>query len=159
MISIKSIELQLHDCNRQVSNRIECLLNEIGDDFSPKLNEIVDIHEYSEKMANKACVIMAYNNEQAKDVGLIAFYANRTSRDYCYITSIGIDREYYGEGLAQKMLNEAKTICRKRGFERVKLDVSRRNSRAQSFYYKNGFKLEKVDKVLNKIRMSFKLQS
>jgi ribosomal protein S18 acetylase RimI-like enzyme len=157
MISIKSIELQLHDCNRQISNRIEMLLNHIGSNFSPRLDELVDMHDYSEKISKKACVVMAYNNEQEKDVGLIAFYANRSSRDYSYITSIGIDREYFGEGLAHKMLNEAIIICRERGFESVELDVSRNNYRAQRFYLKNGFKLEKVDKVQNTIHMSFQL--
>ena len=51
-----------------------------------------------------------------------------------------VDRRWHGQGVAQALMEAAKTRARRRGAATIWLGVWERNARAQAFYRKHGFR-------------------
>jgi GNAT superfamily N-acetyltransferase len=50
-----------------------------------------------------------------------------------------VDRNWHGRGVAQTLMDEVKTVARKRGAKTLWLGVWEKNDRARAFYAKCGF--------------------
>ena len=95
------------------------------------------LEEYSRKIDKYGNVYVCRFHEE--DCGLIVFYCNDHTNGEAFISLIGVDREHQGKGLGQLLLEccvEKSIQC---GMKYLKLEVSKDNVKAQSFYYKNGF--------------------
>jgi len=63
------------------------------------------------------------------------------------IISFAVKREFRGKGIGTKLLKAAIERCKRRGKERILLEVRVSNSIAQRLYKKNGFKI--IDVIPN----------
>lgn len=101
-----------------------------------RLSKRVEIGEYSNKLADKACCICAENEMGV--AGVLFYYKNEIKTEL-YIPFICTRPETWGSGLASKMLIHLKD--ENRGYNSIKLEVANSNGRAIRFYEKEGFKI------------------
>ncbi len=119
--------------------RIYRFLLEISEDFVPPLQQKVDLKEYTSKLLNNAVIQTAVDKE--KIVGLIAFYCNKFDTKIAYIPIIGVDKNYRGKGIGNKLLKNAINHIKSKGFMEIEIKTWE-NSSAQNLYIKNGFEIE-----------------
>jgi len=119
--------------------RIHRFLIKISDDFVPPLKQKVDLKEYTLKLLNNAIIQTAVEKE--KIVGLIAFYCNNLDTKIAYISIIGVNKNYRGRGIGNKLLKNAINYIRSNGFREIELETWE-NSSAQNLYIKNGFGID-----------------
>lgn len=88
--------------------------------------------------------ILITKNEE-KIIGMIAF------RDYSHISMLFVDKEYHRQGIASKLVEEAKKYCK---FNNKELEYITVNSSpyAIDFYHKLGFKDIDSEKLVDGIR-------
>ena len=61
---------------------------------------------------------------------------------------IAVRKEYWGTGVAQRILEESISEARNRGVKKISLTVRADNERAKAFYRRNGFELSGIDRML-----------
>lgn len=71
-------------------------LNEINDDFLPKLSDKIKFEDYYRKVSNYANIISLYDDK--KIIGLMVYYDNF---EFCQITLFAISCKYRGKGLGE----------------------------------------------------------
>lgn len=125
--------------------RLYSLLCRLDNEYIPPISSQVDITRYAAKLTEHAVVIIAYNVD--RDVGLIAFYANDLKSGDAFISSLGVEKSYRGSGLTKRLLTKAEAIAANHGMRRIKLEVSRTNTRAIQFYTREGFVPEHENKT------------
>lgn len=109
------------------------ILQRSSQDFSPPLDEAIDIEHYAQKWSSLAHFITA--NERNEVVGLVVYYLNIES---IYIAHLWVAKSQQRKGIGRELLNKLveqykdKTQC-------IMLEVIKSNDRAQAFYAKNGF--------------------
>jgi len=86
--------------------------------FSPPLNERVNIKEYSQKIFAKAMTFEAWKDHFL--VGLIAAYLNKNSGLSVYITDVSVMKDYMGLGIASTLLRECIEYARKENNKEIK---------------------------------------
>ncbi len=62
---------------------------------------------------------------------------------------IGIDKKYYGTGVASLLMNFLETTARIRGYKQMKLRVYKDNQRAYPFYKKLGYTYSPFDEHID----------
>lgn len=112
-------------------------LKECSDSFSPPLKSYVKLEEYSLKISKHAVTFEAWDNNLL--VGLIAVYFNNFKTKTGYITNVSVTSEYFGQGIAKKLLGRVMDHGRSLGFFRVKLEVNSDNISALKLYSENKF--------------------
>lgn len=124
------------------SHLIECNAN-----FQPRLDEKVNIQEYSKKIFKKSLTFEAWTGQIL--VGLVAVYFNDTENISGYITNVSVTREYTGKGIATKLLNICIEYAKKNYLSEISLEVSKESYEAIYLYKKLGFfDFESKDKFL-----------
>src|SRR5690606_10547988 len=101
------------------------LLTRSGD-FTPPLSDKLDIFEFSQKMHKNANIYTAIENN--KVIGLAGCYANDFTTLQAYITNFSIHPNYYGSGLAEKLIAYCQEDLKQKGFKSLKLEVNNKNS-------------------------------
>lgn len=125
--------------NKATCRDIESHLQRTSNLFVPELSSYVSISIYSQKIAEKASRIEAWEDNNL--VGLLAYYIN-VENDYAFITNVSVEKNVTQHGVAQYMMDmmindiigEIKTI---------QLEVNSGNAKAISFYKRNGFAVYK----------------
>jgi ribosomal protein S18 acetylase RimI-like enzyme len=105
------------------------------------LTQRVNLNSFLNKLKCKANIVCAWKNKKLGGVSL--FYLKETENPVAFITYIAVIPEFWGEGLAGKLLNQTKQLAKNFNKKQVKLEVDKDNKRAIAFYKKQGFQIEK----------------
>lgn len=119
--SFKDVENHLKACN---------------DNFTPPLDEKVDITEYSKKIAEKAITFESWHAERL--IGLVACYFNEPEKKG-FITNVSVLHEYGGKGIASILMKNSLMYAKENDFETVELEVNETSQNAISLYKKFDF--------------------
>lgn len=117
---------------------IETHLEQCDGEFEPILSARVNIEEYSRKIFENAILFEAWVG--VKLVGLIAVYLNRDDSN-AFITSVSVVSEYFGNGIAYKLLEMCIKKVKHEHISEINLEVNKDNKRASALYKRFGFKL------------------
>ena len=112
-------------------------LMECNENFIPHLEKKVNIHEYSNKIFQKAVTFEAWSADTL--VGLVAAYFNIPDGQSGYITSVSIIRAYMGKGIASILINNCIDYAKKNNFRSISLEVAKANQQAINLYRKFRF--------------------
>ena len=85
--------------------------------------------------------LLAFDGEQPVGVAnCVEGFSTFAAKPLMNIHDIAVIPEYRGEGVAQKLLEEVKTLAQFRGCVKLTLEVLDKNERAKKAYEKFGFK-------------------
>ena len=118
-------------------NSIFYLLQE----FAPFLKTLQQGEDYQREMSKKfskyaELFVLSINK---KNAGFIAFYANDTKKSIAFLSMIAVLDSYQRLGLGQALLDVALEKSKKRGMQKLQLQVRKDNIKALAFYQKNNF--------------------
>ena len=105
-----------------------------------RLNES-GIRELAEKYSKHGKVILF--GEDNENCGFAAFYCNNANDKVAYLSLIATAEDMQRKGIGKRLIDEVQRISAEAGMEKLRLEVNNANSKAISFYIKNGFRLEK----------------
>ena len=125
---------------------LELFLHKVDEDFQPTLSSRVDIKNYAQKLICNAIIFKAYKTSQI--IGLVACYANDSSKTNAYIPFIAVDRDFRGYGIGETLLSKLLDELKNYNFKKLSLTV-RKNSDAFYFYKKVGFDIDSDFKYKN----------
>lgn len=86
-------------------------------------------------------------------MGVIAFYCNDDVMKEAFLSMIVVKQEYQKIGVGKKLLLYMESVCQKYGMEKIKLNVAGTNLKAQSFYVRNGYNIEKDSDDVRMIKL------
>jgi|SRR5690242_2513286 ribosomal protein S18 acetylase RimI-like enzyme len=121
--SERDIQSHLSSCDRQ---------------FNPPLSDRVDIGEYSKKLRLSAFTFEAWKDESL--VGLVAAYMNIPDHS-CFITSTSVLPDFWGRGIAAKLLAACLRHAHAADVEIASLEVWKDSHPAICLYRKFGFQV------------------
>ena len=107
-------------------------------DFNPPLSESLDIYSYADKLYNHAHFISLL--ECDKIYGCLAYYLNDTEH-FVYITFLWISEVIQRNGWGKKMFKYLQSLTIG-SFNEIRLEVTKMNSKALSFYLNIGFNID-----------------
>ena len=143
------------DRNRSDTSAIVTHLRLCESQFVPPLGERVDLWAYSAKIAAYAERFEAWSGDGL--VGLVAAYANASSRQHIFVTNVSVAPEMNGQGIAKRLLSDSIDFARNEGFKQMLLKVHTHNNRARTFYRLFKFDDRGVDG--SEVEMSFDLHT
>lgn len=118
-------------------NDIKQLLEEIDNEFTPRLSQRLNIDEYVDKIILKSMILPVY------DCGVlnafISFYCNDQLDKTAYLTMIAVRSAFRKKGIAKLLLDYATGFLKRAGFEKFLLEVHRQNVNAIRLYQQTGF--------------------
>lgn len=101
----------------------------------------IDIVEM--EIGNKNAIYLSLVNE----TGVVAFIGiSLSDKSESHITNLAVNSDYQNLGVGHLLLNQAFDYCRKRGFEKMSLEVDVTNDAAIALYEAFGFKVKTVHK-------------
>ena len=106
-------------------------------DFIPPLTGRIELDSYARKLASKAERFEAWAGDAL--VGMVAIYCNDIERHTAFISSVSVLRNWQGQRIASRLLDEAIKHAGAAGFERLELEVDRANANAIQLYEKTNF--------------------
>ncbi len=98
------------------------------------------INELAEKFAKYAKVISIIAGNDS--IGFAAFYCNDTEGKTAYLSLIATAENMQRKGIGRILIDEVQRISVEAGMKKLRLEVNNSNSKAISFYIKNGFEFE-----------------
>jgi ribosomal protein S18 acetylase RimI-like enzyme len=105
--------------------------------FMPSLSSRINLFAYAQKIEQHAVRFEClYAGEL---IGLIAMYANDPTGVYAHITNVSLEQQFQGQGIAQKLLENAIAYTYQNHFSFINLQVNPKNSQAMKLYHKFGF--------------------
>ena len=105
--------------------------------FSPPLEKKVNIHEYSNKIFQKAVTFEAWITDTL--VGLVAAYFNDPDGQSGYVTNVSVIRPYMGKGIISILINRCIDYAKRNSFRSISLEVAKANHQAINLYRKFRF--------------------
>lgn len=131
ILNISKIEYKI---KKATEEEIYFHLTTCNDYFFPKLDERVNIEEYSRKIFNKAVTFEAWGDTIL--IGLVAAYFNDIKNHSGYITNVSVLKDYMGLGIATELMNICVGYGRQQKYTEINLEVYKHNSLAINFYKK-----------------------
>jgi ribosomal protein S18 acetylase RimI-like enzyme len=125
------------DRNRSTTSDVLIHLQEVSANFSPPLDERIDLPAYAAKMNDKAERFEAWENGKLE--GLIAVYANDPLLEKAFITNVSVAGKFMGKGIANQLLDNCEAFIREKGFREIQLEVGKEAMPAIRFYTKHGY--------------------
>lgn len=107
--------------------------------FMPPLSMRLNLQHYAEKLAAHADNFECWQNGIL--VGIVAIYANDPNRDSSHITNVSVEKSIQGQGVAQKLMNQAIQHAHDLQFKKINLHVNSKNTHAMKLYHKFGFSI------------------
>lgn len=140
-----------NETNRIQKDEFVDYLIKVDEEYIPPISNHVMLADYAGKLISNASIVTA--REKKALIGLCAFYCNDYKNKRSFISTIGIQSNFTGKGIAKKILNKTIEMSKEVGMEKIELQVFSGNKRAICFYSKNGFykvdTIEKLDKLGN----------
>lgn len=121
------------------SNVIEIVshLLHVDTSFVPALSSRVDIQSYAQKLHHRTVRFEAWLGQEL--VGLVASYCNQPDGGKAFVTNVSVWPEYYGQGIAGRLMRQCIEHVRCLGFGDMELEVDQLNLSAVALYQKLGF--------------------
>ena len=119
------------------SEEVYLHLKECNNNFIPPLNKKVDLHEYAGKIFEKAVTFEAWTNKTL--IGLVAAYFNDMENLSGYITSVSVENNFKGKGIAYELMKNCIEYARQHKFLQITLEVAKENVKAIALYNKFNF--------------------
>jgi ribosomal protein S18 acetylase RimI-like enzyme len=123
--------------NKASEKEIAEHLSRCDGNFAPPLSGRVEINDYAKKIASKATRFEAWLGGTL--VGLVAAYCNDHEKNIAYITSVSVLREWMGNGISVRLMNQCIEHAKVSGMRQISLEVAKDNAIAIRLYEKNGF--------------------
>jgi len=117
--------------------RVLGILRESDRGFEPPLSTVVELEQYSAKLASNAHFATAYS-DGGKLAGVIAFYLN-DSLNQIYIPYVFVYEQYRNRSVASGLIDFI--IRSNRGYTSVALEVVKTNDAALRLYRKLNFQV------------------
>ncbi len=114
------------------SHLIKC-----NENFIPPLEKKVNIHEYSNKIFQKAVTFEAWSADTL--VGLVAAYFNDPDGQSGYLTNVSVIRPYMGKGISSILINRCIDYAKRNSFRSISLEIAKANHQAINLYRKFRF--------------------
>lgn len=130
------IEVGYHEKKKLIS-----FMEDINDDFVPKLTDKVRLDNYVDKIIDKAILLVDLDGDNI--AGLVVLYCNDQSQRRAYIPFCGVKKEYRNLGIARRLIEKAITITGEKQFK--VLGIHSNNLIAINLYRKLGFHLVEAD--------------
>ena len=121
-------------------------LNQMKEDNNDFIKNDISLSQYVEKLMNHAIIYVLIKHTAI--IGMVAFYANDTSKKTAFISSIGVRKQFTGQALGLKLLLKACKVSKEKMMTTIGLDVRKENAIAIAFYKKNGFNIINESKEL-----------
>jgi ribosomal protein S18 acetylase RimI-like enzyme len=106
-------------------------------DFVPPLSGRVEIKDYAKKIINKATRFEAWSDGTL--LGLLAAYCNDQEKRIAYISSVSVQKEWMGKGIAARLMSRCVEHAKASGMWQISLEVAGGNAPAIRLYEKSGF--------------------
>ncbi len=107
--------------------------------FVPPLSTYVNLEKYSSKLYALSQRFEIFNGK--KLIGLLAAYEN-VKKNKIFITNLSVHKEFSKRSVGSSLLIECKKFYKNKPFKSIELEVYPCNSKALSFYSKNGFQIK-----------------
>ena len=134
------------------TEEIRLHLKECNENFIPPLDQKVNLHEYSKKIFEKAITFEAWADKTL--VGMVAAYFNDIENLSGYITSVSVDKNYTGKGVAHELMKSCIEYARKNNFLQIKLEVAEGNLKAIQLYKKFDFAAIEMKDTMVKMKLT-----
>lgn len=118
------IRYTLFNRDQSIAPHLEHILMLINLDFTPPLEDWVNIADYARKMAENAVCWLAFCNDEV--VGFAACYVNKSPL-YSFWTMLAIRKEYRNRMIALQIEPLIIAYCREQGSSGVKAEVDPRH--------------------------------
>ena len=125
-------------------------------DFVPTLSERVEIPGYAQKIVSKATRFEAWSNGTL--VGLVAAYCNDTETRIAHITSVSVLKEWTGQGIAARLIDQSVAHAKATGMQQIGLQVAAANMPAIKLYEKSGFVAGKLNEPFIPMKLYLKAE-
>ncbi|MFH5886169.1 GNAT family N-acetyltransferase [Halalkalibaculum sp. DA3122] len=132
-----SIEIEIVDKSAIKRKDVLEVLEKLDDHYTPPISSLVDLTTYAGKIVQNAEILFIKSG--TKTVGMSAVYCNDYDNYTAFITTIGMIKEYQGQGLGKKLLEKSIELARSEGMREIKLEVHKDNISAINFYKRNYF--------------------
>ncbi len=114
-------------------------LQNVSSAFVHDLSDRVDVKEYSQKLFSMAEREEAWSGDNL--IGLVAYYINHDTQK-AFITNVSIDIRFQKQGIATKLLKNAKCVAIEERMKLISLEAAN-DDELIAFYLHNGFSLHK----------------
>ena len=125
-----------------LADELLTLLNAVDADFSPALSSRLALAEYAAKLAANATIFWV--SDSGQPLAFAGFYANDPSRELAYLSMMAVAPDQRQTGLGSQLLNSGIAYLRRRGFQRLRLEVYSSNTPAIALYRGLGFQLTRT---------------
>ena len=112
-------------------------LQKCDENFVPPLRNVTDIAAYSQKIVKNSVTFEAWIGNEL--VGLVAAYFNDEKTGSGFITNVSTVKEFFGNGIAAKLMKNCCVYAAEHQFSTIALEVSRHNRSAIQLYKKYNF--------------------
>ena len=129
-------------------------LQETDTMFPTPLSERVDLEMYAKKLSGHSNFSLSYAGNQM--VGMISCYTNRPPMGY--ISNICVKESYQGKGVFKEMFRRLVDEIKKKGIDRVRLEVDDDNVRAMDVYTRLGFSVVEEQSNVGKKLMEYVIE-
>jgi ribosomal protein S18 acetylase RimI-like enzyme len=127
----------IYKINSATVDEILAHLIDCEGNFTPPLNQKVEISLYANKIFNKSVTFEAWSNGTL--VGLVASYFNSSEGQHAFITNVSVIKEYGKKGIASELMSRCIKYATKHNFKRITLEVFNENKELINFYKKFSF--------------------
>jgi len=122
---------------------IEHHLRRCEGDFVPPLAQREDLQSYADRIRHDAVTFEAWAPTGL--VGLVAAHLGDAGGVVGFVTTVSVEEDYRGQGIARSLLVQCMDAARKRGIDRLRLQVARANASALCLFRQLGFEAVNAD--------------
>lgn len=119
------------------SEEIVQLLNEIDNDFEPRLSATLDIVSYAEKLFKNATNFSIHDS--GKLVGLMSVYCNDEVNRVAFGSMLAIASTHRIYGLGPNLIKSTLDYLKKKSFKAFRLEIYKTNPRVITLYKRMRF--------------------
>lgn len=134
---MSAIQIKRFIKDKNIASDLLNILHVVNDEFSPALNEWVNLSEYANKMAERAVCWIAYDDDNP--VAFAACYVNEAP-SYSFWTMLAVCKEYRNRLIALQLETIVIQYCREIGSEGIKAEVDTRHTDLLQLHQRFGFK-------------------
>lgn len=129
-------------------------LQTCDNNFLPPLSKKVNLEAYAKKIYEHTTTFEAWHDDIL--IGLVATYFNDVNNVVGFITNVSTIKDYGGQGIASKLMNQCIGFGQQNNFESIHLEVFPENGVAINLYKKFGF--TEISVRNNNLLMKFDLK-
>jgi ribosomal protein S18 acetylase RimI-like enzyme len=127
-------------------------LKEVDYDFNPSLSSRKDLVKYAKKIYENSLILSRRQNNRI--IALLACYCNNED---AYLSIISVKKDFTGRGYFRNLMNDLIDYLRTEDFQKLELEVNKKNDKAYNAYIRMGFKYKKESSEPNHLILSYQL--